>query len=87
MASFNLRRFCSSFAPRSVGRTVDTLMGAGFIRLLLIIIVYLLASIRVLRQYERGVVFFLGKFEGVRGRRLTLLFVRSSPWCATRCAL
>src|SRR6516165_11629063 len=38
-------------------------------------LVYLLVSIRVLRQYERGVVFFLGKFEGVRGAGLTLIFV------------
>src|ERR1700674_3042011 len=41
----------------------------------LAIIVYLFASIRVLRQYERGVVFFLGKFEGVRGPGLTLIFL------------
>jgi len=39
------------------------------------VVFYLLASIRVLRQYERGVVFFLGKFEGVRGAGLTLVFV------------
>jgi regulator of protease activity HflC (stomatin/prohibitin superfamily) len=36
---------------------------------------YALASIRVLKQYERGVVFFLGKFEGVRGPGLTLIFM------------
>ena len=29
-------------------------------------ILYLIGALRVLRQYERGVVFFLGKFEGVR---------------------
>jgi len=40
-----------------------------------VVVLYLLASIRVLRQYERGVVFFLGKFEGVRGAGLTLIFV------------
>jgi regulator of protease activity HflC (stomatin/prohibitin superfamily) len=40
-----------------------------------VIIVYLLVSIRVLRQYERGVVFLLGKFESVRGPGLTLIFV------------
>src|SRR3954469_17828652 len=38
-------------------------------------LLYLLGSIRVLRQYERGVVFLLGKFEGVRGPGLTLIFV------------
>ena len=35
----------------------------------------LLVSLRVLRQYERGVVFLLGKFAGVRGPGLTLIFV------------
>src|SRR6478672_5340480 len=39
------------------------------------IILYLAGSIRVLRQYERGVVFLLGKFESVRGPGLTLIFV------------
>ena len=37
--------------------------------------IYALVSLRVLKQYERGVVFFLGKFEGVRGPGLTLIFV------------
>ncbi len=39
------------------------------------LIFYSLASLRVLRQYERGVVFFLGKFSGVRGPGLTIVFV------------
>ncbi len=38
------------------------------------IILYLLGALRVLRQYERGVVFLLGKFEGVRNPGLTLIF-------------
>jgi len=41
----------------------------------IVVVIYALVSIRVLRQYERGVVFFLGKFEGVRGPGLTLIFV------------
>src|SRR5262249_29975132 len=40
----------------------------------LIILLYLASAIRILRQYERGVVFALGKFEGVRGPGLTLIF-------------
>src|SRR6266852_797158 len=36
---------------------------------------YLIVSLRVLKQYERGVVFLLGKFAGVRGPGLTLIFV------------
>lgn len=43
--------------------------------LLVAAIVYLFAALRVLRQYERGVVFFLGKFRGVRGPGLTLVRV------------
>jgi regulator of protease activity HflC (stomatin/prohibitin superfamily) len=39
------------------------------------VILYMIASFRVLRQYERGVVFFLGRFEGVRGPGLTFVFV------------
>ncbi len=40
-----------------------------------IVILYLAGSLRVLRQYERGVVFLLGKFESVRGPGLTLIFL------------
>ena len=48
----------------------------GLISVLVIAaIFYVLASIRILKQYERGVVFLLGKFEGVRGPGLTLIFV------------
>ena len=38
--------------------------------LVLAVILYVLGSIRALRQYERGVVFLLGKFESVRGAGL-----------------
>src|ERR1700739_3040429 len=53
---------------------METLMGAGLV-LIVIIVLYLLSALRVLRQYERGVVFFLGKFEGVRGPGLTFIFI------------
>jgi len=43
--------------------------------LLIAAIVYLFVALRVLKQYERGVVFFLGKFRGVRGPGLTLIRV------------
>jgi regulator of protease activity HflC (stomatin/prohibitin superfamily) len=47
----------------------------GFITFLIVAaIFYALASLRVLKQYERGVVFLLGKFAGVRGPGLTLIF-------------
>src|ERR1700743_2743875 len=48
----------------------------GFLSfLILVVVIYAFVSIRVIKQYERGVVFFLGKFEGVRGPGLTLIFV------------
>jgi regulator of protease activity HflC (stomatin/prohibitin superfamily) len=52
------------------GRTVDVIS-----IIILAVILYAVASLRVLKQYERGVVFLLGKFEGVRGPGLTLVFV------------
>ena len=39
-----------------------------------LVVVYLLSSIRVLMQYERGVVFSLGKFSGVRQAGITMIF-------------
>ncbi|HTR18833.1 MAG TPA: slipin family protein [Candidatus Paceibacterota bacterium] len=46
-----------------------------FWTVLVIVVLYLLISIRVLRQYERGVIFTLGKFGGVKQPGLTLVFV------------
>jgi len=42
--------------------------------LVIALALYALISLRVLKQYERGVVFLLGKFAGVRGPGLTLIF-------------
>ena len=43
--------------------------------LVILLVIYGAVSLRVLKQYERGVVFLLGKFEGVRGPGITLIFV------------
>src|ERR1700691_4586077 len=42
--------------------------------IVVVIVFYGLISIRVLRQYERGVIFKLGKFGGVKQPGLTLIF-------------
>jgi regulator of protease activity HflC (stomatin/prohibitin superfamily) len=47
--------------------------GFGFGGILLIIALVILASFRVLREYERGVVFMLGRFWRVKGPGLILL--------------
>jgi len=41
--------------------------------IILIIILFLFASLKVIKQYERGVIFFLGKYTGVRGPGLIVL--------------
>ncbi len=41
---------------------------------ILLVLILLFASVRILRQYERAVVFTLGKFEGIKGPGLVLLF-------------
>jgi regulator of protease activity HflC (stomatin/prohibitin superfamily) len=38
-----------------------------------VIIVLLAMSLKVVKQYERGVIFFLGKFTGIRGPGLIIL--------------
>jgi regulator of protease activity HflC (stomatin/prohibitin superfamily) len=41
--------------------------------IIVIILFLLLTSLRVIKQYDRGVVFFLGKFTGIRGPGLIFL--------------
>jgi regulator of protease activity HflC (stomatin/prohibitin superfamily) len=45
----------------------------GFGALLLLLLVVVLASFRILREYERGVVFMLGRFWKVKGPGLVLV--------------
>ncbi|WP_341712148.1 SPFH domain-containing protein, partial [Erythrobacter sp.] len=44
-----------------------------FAPLAILIIALLWAAIKILREYERGVIFTLGRFTGVRGPGLILL--------------
>jgi regulator of protease activity HflC (stomatin/prohibitin superfamily) len=46
---------------------------AFWIAILVVIIVFLSAAIKILREYERGVVFTLGRFTGVKGPGLIIL--------------
>lgn len=63
MGRLNVCWFCSSFLTPKSGRVAMQflLMGGA------IIAAYVLSSIRVLNQYERGVVFFLGRHTGTKG--------------------
>ncbi len=44
-----------------------------FLILAVIVLVFLFAAIRILREYERGVIFTLGRFTGVKGPGLIIL--------------
>ncbi|API59868.1 hypothetical protein BSL82_11535 [Tardibacter chloracetimidivorans] len=46
---------------------------AFYIPLIILVLIFLTAAIRILREYERGVIFTLGRFTGVKGPGLILL--------------
>jgi regulator of protease activity HflC (stomatin/prohibitin superfamily) len=48
--------------------------------------VLIAASVKILREYERAVVFTLGRFQKVRGPGLVLLIPFVRKWCAWICA-
>jgi len=50
-----------------------TLIFVPYLVVLALLVILLLAAIRILREYERGVVFTLGRFTGVKGPGLILL--------------
>jgi regulator of protease activity HflC (stomatin/prohibitin superfamily) len=46
---------------------------AFYVPILLILILFLTSAVKILREYQRGVVFTLGRFTGVKGPGLILL--------------
>jgi regulator of protease activity HflC (stomatin/prohibitin superfamily) len=46
---------------------------APFLVLALAVVLFVAAAIKILREYERGVVFTLGRFSGVKGPGLIIL--------------
>ncbi len=48
--------------------------------LFLLLILLAFSSFRILREYERGVVFMLGRFWKVKGPGLVLVIPASSRW-------
>ncbi|MBN8941277.1 MAG: slipin family protein [Rhizobiales bacterium] len=45
----------------------------AYLLLAVIVVIFLAAAIRILREYERGIVFTLGRFTGVKGPGLFIL--------------
>ena len=56
------------------------LFGMGFGGIAVLVVVLVLASFRVLREYERGVVFMLGRFWKVKGPGLILIIHAVQQW-------
>ncbi|HEY2968196.1 MAG TPA: slipin family protein [Casimicrobiaceae bacterium] len=54
--------------------------GMGFGGIVVIIVLLLLASFKVLREYQRGVVFMLGRFWKVKGPGLILIIPGIQQW-------
>ena len=48
--------------------------------------ILLAISVKILREYERAVVFMLGRFPAVKGPGLIILIPGSSRWCGSTCA-
>ena len=62
-------------------------MNFSFGGIVILALIALLASaLRILREYERGVVFQLGRFWKVKGPGLVFVIPGSSRWCAWTCA-
>jgi regulator of protease activity HflC (stomatin/prohibitin superfamily) len=53
---------------------------AWFIPLLILLVATIPQIVRVLREYERGVIFRLGKLLGAKGPGLILLFRSWTAW-------
>jgi regulator of protease activity HflC (stomatin/prohibitin superfamily) len=47
--------------------------GVGTVFLIVIVLIFLWSAIKVLPEYERGVIFFLGRFQAVKGPGLIIL--------------
>jgi len=51
-------------------------LGTGALVLIIFIVLIVVSAVKVMPEYERGVVFFLGKFQSVKGPGLIILI----PW-------
>ena len=58
-------------------------IGYGFIPILLLLLLLLVvASVRILREYQRGVVFQLGRFSLLESQRAGLIIRDATPGLA-----
>lgn len=60
-------------------------MNLGLGAVLVLVVVLVATSLRIFREYQRGVVFMLGRFWKVKGPGSLSSFPASSKWCAWTC--
>ena len=80
-------------AAAAEGETPMTLDYLPYLLVAVIVVIFLSSAIRILREYQRGVVFTLGRFTGVKGPGLIILDPlraadgegRSAGWWSTTC--
>ena len=48
-------------------------------------VIILFSAIKILREYERGVIFRLGRLVALKGPGLILLIPIIDPWCGSTC--
>jgi regulator of protease activity HflC (stomatin/prohibitin superfamily) len=69
-----LKDWNSSFDPQKVEKEKQIMGDLGFYFVVLIfLLVFLSSALKILREYERAVVFTLGRFSGVKGPGLIIL--------------
>ena len=57
---------------------MNFIFSSGFI--FLVIIALVVSSFRILREYERGVIFLFGKFQKVKGPGIIIVIPPRSKW-------
>ncbi|MFH1505621.1 MAG: slipin family protein [archaeon] len=55
-------------------------MAPGWWALIVILIIYFLSSLKVIKEYERGVLFTLGKYKGIRKPGLNVIWGIFQTW-------
>ena len=62
------------------------LFSGGFVILMIILVFYLISSVKILAEYERGVIFRLGRvLPSRRGQESFWCSRRSIGWCGCLC--
>ena len=61
-------------------------MPAALIIILVLVVAFFYSAVRILREYERGVVFTLGRYTGTKGPGLFLLVPPAQPRCHRLCS-